>query len=84
MTDIIVIIVFLLGLAAAPELGRLLPPARPRWAGRAWWRTNAFRPGETPVPETPAPETPQPRLRPSEDEQAAAGSHDVCRGGEDL
>ncbi|MBF0662979.1 MULTISPECIES: hypothetical protein [unclassified Rhodococcus (in: high G+C Gram-positive bacteria)] len=73
MADIIVIMGFLLALAAAPEIGRFLPAARPRWVARAWWRTNAFRPGET--------NRPQPEL--SEDERAAAENHDVCRAGED-
>ncbi|MFD3812333.1 hypothetical protein [Rhodococcus sp. NPDC058639] len=73
MADIIVIMGFLLALAATPEIGRLLPPARPGWAARAWWRTNAFRPADTA----------RPRPEASEDERAAAENHDACRGGED-
>ncbi len=84
MADITVIILFLLALSAAPEVGRLFPPVAPRWAGRAWWRNNAFRPPETRSTETPSPETPRPRLRSSGAEQAAAESHDVCRPGDDA
>lgn len=69
MTDILVIALIVLALAAGPEIVRRRGSATPVWVRRAWWRTNWFRPEETT----------RPRPYASNDEQAAAEIDKLCR-----